>query len=437
MNKLFNVAAAIALTAPITGAFAANDEDMAAKLERLERIVMEQNNRLEKQEAEIATLRGEGTEVRALVADLTLEQEELDGALDARIEDGLAALKDSASFGLNTNIDGLKFKNDARFRYQIVDDGASSDQEQLRLRLRLGATYMNKAQDWEFGLGFEVGSASDDSANTTYNSGTTFQSLSVFLDYAYAKHNMDAFTVTVGQFKNPLKTTNMLWDSDIRPIGIAAQFSDAGFFATAGLFNADDGDSSREDDSYLAALQVGFESEGEDAEYGVALGYLHGNASAGEELASLNNDDYDIQIVDLYGWFGTSAGDVDLGLFGHYAMNIGADGVSALGGTEQADDNDQSWSLGGSAKLGKVKAKYSYKHIESEGALHSINDSDFGDEVSSGAAAYEGTNVEGHSLGLSYSFNKNVSFGVTGLFSEQIEGSADADLYQFDLLYKF
>lgn len=424
MKNLFKVATAIALTAPFVGSFAA-ETDLATKLEQLERIVMEQNSRLNQQEAEIQALRGQGTETRALVMDLDAE---LDSTLDARIADGLAALKDGSSITLGKGIDGLTLKNDARFRYQIIDDGGANDDERLRLRLRTGATYVNKAEDWEFGVGMEVGSSSADSANANLNNTGTFSSLDVFLDYAYAKHKWDAFTVSVGQMKNPLKTTNLMWDGDVRPVGAAASFADAGFFATLAWFDAHRGLGNRNADANALAGQIGFESQGEDAEFGLALGYLVGNEQFDRSVAGGNNADYDAQIVDLYGWFGSSAGEVDFGFFGHGAMNLGADGASMVAG-QQADDNDLAWAFGANAKIGALKLSYAYKYIEADSVIGALNDSDFG--------ATATTNVEGHSLGASYSFTKNVSFAATALFAEDIEGAGEADTYQFDLTYKF
>ena len=92
MNKLFNVAAAVAI-APLTGAFAGEaDGDLAARLAQLEKIVAEQSARIEQQEAQLSAVRSYEAPQRALVSDLV--QEELDSVLDARIEDGLAAMKE-------------------------------------------------------------------------------------------------------------------------------------------------------------------------------------------------------------------------------------------------------------------------------------------------------------------------------------------------------
>ena len=58
---------------------------------------------------------------------------------------------------------------------------------------------------------------------------------------------------------------------------------------------------------------------------------------------------------------------MDFGLFGHVALNIGADGPSEVAG-QQAGDNDMAWYLGGYAKLGKIKANRWLVITEGKGA---------------------------------------------------------------------
>lgn len=405
----------------------ANNADLEARLARLEALVQQQQQTIGKQQQELQALRGSagpaiGTQMRVT-----------DDRIRTEVKEALAEL---GPIKLGKNVDQLALKNDARFRYQRdhIDGSSSNDIEKLRLRLRLGGIYTNKAEDWKFALGLEVGSSSHDSANTTYNKDKTFQSLSVYLDYAYAQHSWETVDLTVGQMKNPFTTTNMLWDSDIRPVGVALSYDNDGLFATLAGFDAHRGSSDTRADALFVGGQIGFEAESEAASWGAAIGYLAGNEAVDHYLADQNgNADYDSQIGDIYAWASTDVGEADVKVFAHAATNFGADGDSTVSG-ELAEDNDFAWSLGGQVKVDKFKFKYAYKHIEADAIIADLTDSDFGSQAGTSAG---NTNVKGHSVGAGYKLNKNVELSLTGLFYEDIEGDTEADLYQLDLKYKF
>jgi len=427
MKNFFKIAAAAAVVAPFSGAIAADNADVMAKLQQLEAIVQQQ-------QAEITALRGDTTQNRALVADLV--QEEIDAALDARIEEGLAAIKDSSSLSLGAGIDGLALTGEVRFRYEQNDGGgAATDGDNYGVRLRLGGIWTNKSDDTEIGVGVTVG-AGGNSAENVYN-GSANGNDNLWVDYAYAKHNMDAFSITVGQQINPFVTTDLLWDEDVRPVGITAGFEDAGFFATAGVIlltdNADEGfNPSTDAEATITAGQVGFKSDGEDANYTLALGYYHGNSETGNDVlggVAGSANDYDVQILDLVGSFNTTAGDIGLGIHGHYAVNFGADGTGQAG-MANADDEDQAYSIGITAGLEKLSAAYTYKHIENDAAIRGLNDNDFGRNTGS-------TNVEGHEIGVGYAISDNIDLGLNVFLYEQINGNLDGELYQLDLSYQF
>ena len=427
MKNIFKIAAAVAVAAPFTGAIAADNADVMAKLQQLEAIVQQQ-------QAEITALRGDNTTNRALVADLV--QEEIDAALDARIEEGLAAIKDSSSLSLGAGIDGLAITGDARFRYEKIDDvGATADGDSYGVRLRVGGVWTNKSDDTQVGVGVTLGAGR--ASDSMYGAPGAFGSDNLNLDYAYATHNMDAFSVTIGQMINPFVTSDILWDEDVRPVGIVAGFEDAGFFATAGVLNYNDiseGTNGNGAEALITAGQVGFKSDGEDANYSLALGYYHGNAELANDVAGAGDTSYDVQILDVVGSFNTTAGDIGLGIHGHYAINFGADGAVGTGQMNLAgqnpDDNDQAYAIGITAGLEKLSAGYTYKHIESDSVIGALNDNDFGRGISS-------ANVEGHEFGVGYAISDNIDLGLNVFLYEQVEGTADGELYQLDLSYQF
>jgi hypothetical protein len=140
---------------------------------------------------------------------------------------------------LSPAVSELKLYGDLRLRYQYdTRDGqldpspvgihqdrdeddrspSGSQQSRWRFRLRLGAEF-KLGEDW-FG-GVELSTAqSSDSGNQTFENG--FDDYSIFISKAYLGWNPnDALTITAGKIPNPFYTTELVWDADITPTGVA------------------------------------------------------------------------------------------------------------------------------------------------------------------------------------------------------------------------
>jgi hypothetical protein len=366
-------------------------------------------------------------------------KQEVDAAIE---EQGLAQVKDAAQITLGSAIDGLTLKGDLRLRYELrEEDGAAAatdrERDRFRTRFRLGGVWKNSSESWEVGAGLATGGAGATSTNATWDN--TFETGDIRLDYAYAKHSMDnGVTLALGQQKNVFQTSYILWDSDIRPAGATVHYGQDMLFATAGAYNLFANDTADRDDmGNLYAAQTGIKADFEGTNAMLAVGYyaFDGNVYEQQGLAG-----YDMSLVDLYATVGTEVGDVSLGAFGQYAMNLDAD--SAVGSqtgiaTIDPEDEDTAWVVGASAGMGKFKLGYSYAHIEADGVPFFLKDADFGSGIGFGD-----TNVKGHKLSAGYKVTKNFSLGATAFLYEPIEGSPlyrndDVTLYQVDLGYKF
>jgi hypothetical protein len=133
----------------------------------------------------------------------------------------------------------LKLYGDLRLRYQYDNrDGqldpfpvgvhqdrnegdrspSGSQQSRWRFRLRLGAEF-KLAENWFGGFELSTGQASD-TGNQTFENG--FDDYDIFISKAYLGWNPnDALTFTAGKIPNPFYTTELVWDSDITPTGVA------------------------------------------------------------------------------------------------------------------------------------------------------------------------------------------------------------------------
>jgi len=325
------------------------------------------------------------------------------------------------------------------------------EKSRFRHRVRLGGVWKNPSEDWEIGLGLEAGSSDGTSANQSWNKNSTWESGSVYLDYAYAKHRFgdSGLSLTLGQHKNPWKCSMLTYDSDLRPTGATLAYDQDALFASIGAYNLR-GDSkvTGSGDQSLANMyggQIGMKFKGDNLKGLLAMGFHYYDDETGEyQLAA---EDYNYQIGSLYGEIGGKAGDVDLKAVGEFAMNFGADNDFSQGAAKgrasadpaqyDAEDNDMAWLLGFQAKYGKVAAKYSYAYIEGDSVPWFMSDSDFGAGVKTSGSV----NVQGHVLGLSYDLSKNLSLGATMMLTELIEPAAgnddDGTLYQLDISYKF
>src|SRR5438477_4667710 len=140
---------------------------------------------------------------------------------------------------LSTPITEIELYGDARLRYEvrtaqsgppdtITAPGENTQRDRFRYRLRLGLRG-TLADDWFFGLRLET-SANPRSTNVTIGdeaSGGPFSKGSDGINVGQAYLGYKGFrdiTLTGGRMPNPLITTLMVWDADIKPEGAAQQW---------------------------------------------------------------------------------------------------------------------------------------------------------------------------------------------------------------------
>jgi hypothetical protein len=170
------------------------------------------------------------SEVAAVRSELAKENERATPRLEKSLKDKLK---------LSTPVSELKLYGDLRLRYQYDQrDGqldplfisehqdrdeddrspSGSPQSRYRFRLRLGAEF--KLGDHWFG-GVELSTAqASDSGMQTYENG--FDDYSIYISKAFVGWRPnDVLTLTAGKMTNPFYTTELVWDSDITPTGVA------------------------------------------------------------------------------------------------------------------------------------------------------------------------------------------------------------------------
>jgi len=400
---------------------------------------------LKKQQKQIEMLQQNAKELKNTVQkQQTVHNEALTHYIKNEIDRALEA-KGTGLLTLGSNVENLTIKGDLRVRYEVISAGDEGDLDHFRQRFRLGFLWKTN-EGWEIGAGLATGHANGGSngakgatsSNDTYSRQSPFENGDIFLDYAYAKHKWENTSLTLGQHKNPFVSTSLLWDSDVRFVGVTGQWAspDSGFFATGGAYVVQTFDSASDenDDANLLAAQLGYEANGLTA----ALGYYHFDSATTVDTIGAATGDDNIQLVSAYLEYAGKTDSFKYKVYGEYTINIGADDSTSSQAAGSQESEDQAFVLGAEIGVDKWKFKYAYARFESDSALSSLSDADFGNTVGTGTGV---NNVEGHILGVSYNVTKNFQVGGKVILAEEVEDSgnnaSDGELLQIDFLYKF
>ncbi|WP_447725167.1 putative porin [Sphingomonas koreensis] len=351
------------------------------------------------------------------------------------------------------------------------------DRYMLRYRARLGVEA--KITD-QVKVGFRL--ASGDNAgpvSTNETLGDFFQKDGIYIDRAYVELSpFEQVTLTGGRMPNPFYSTDLVWDTDINPEGVAASLSyqfgedalNTRLFATGGWFPLQE----RELDPYdrnLIAGQAGFEFEpAAKLKIKAAGAYYHfrnvqgiRNAPDGSRLndftaplfLSQGNSLFDLRtdgVTSLPGLAskfelvtGTGSisyagfGDIGVKLTGEYVRNIGFDRaeIAARRVGEPASVPPENYGyqirldVGHDkiAKLGDWQLGVGYKRVGTDAVLDVFTDSDFG---------LGGTDVKGYLIEAQLGVFANTAVGLNWYSTKSINRAPfDVDVLQINLTSGF
>ena len=126
---------------------------------------------------------------------------------------------------------GLNFSGDFRLRHETtskqepgeVPDVFRDPRRRGVVRFRLG---MSKEVNGLFKFGARLATGSPDDPNTTdVTMGDFVNDLSISLDQVYLELRYQDLFVTGGKFGNPFLKTELVWDGDVNPQGLAASYT--------------------------------------------------------------------------------------------------------------------------------------------------------------------------------------------------------------------
>lgn len=420
----------------------------------------------------------------ALGAANTARAQSADALLDKLVEKGILSVKEAndlreqtdknfatayaAKSGMPEWVTSVKFNGDIRGRYEgfFSDNDAFTDRNRFRYRLRagFGITMLD-----DFEVGFRLGSGDLDSAGTItsgedpISSNQTFQnnasSKGIFIDTAYFKWSplhtpqwSGAFTI--GKMDNPFVFSDLVFDGDYTPEGIAQQFgyqinSAHAVKLNSGQFVLDELAGSHAD-PWMVAAQLRLESMW-NAKWSSSLGFSFLSIQNSEQLTSssvpninvgnlryatrnangtytLGAPVYDFNpvVVDAALTYNLESAPLYTGVFpvrvfGEFIHNPGA------------DSENEGWQAGVTfGKAGKRKTwelTYRYKYLGGDAWWEEVVDSDSGGFYQNagpvapapaaatlrapGTGYGSGTNIKGHVVKAGYSPFDHVTVNVT------------------------
>jgi polyhydroxyalkanoate synthesis regulator phasin len=374
------------------------------------------------------------TEAKDLIGEMEKENQKQQEEITQAAKN--AAVEETKGKSIPKWAEKIVFKGDFRLRYQYEDTDNDNNPSRSRGRYRLRAGVVADIHDqWKAGFGITSGGANPRSTLQSFDNG--FETPDLRLDYAFASYMPYKFvTITGGKFKNPIwQPTVFLWDSDIRPEGIAAQFKyklDQGegieLFATPAFFVLDEFNATTKD-PVMWLLQAGAKWNVTDGIYlkGAGTYYapdnVEGNSftySAGTNSTDAAGDlvnDYNAIVGDLEAGF-TFPGPVPFAAVVGQYVKSDADAPSGGAGF----DDDEGWLAGfkfGHKKLdqfGTWLFGYNYRRLERDAWPDFLPHSSF----------YNGsTNAKGHEFVLKFGIHKNIDLTVDYFRTEQIRLDAD------------
>ena len=356
-----------------------------------------------------------------------------------------AVIKEAKTKILPEWVQKTKLTGDFRLRYQWDDRDDSDQRNRFRFRARL-ALETKIAETLKFTFGIASGPNDPRSTNQTFTDVFSHKQLNI--DLANVAWTPYAWVTAIGgKMKNPVYTVDQLiWDNDIRPEGVAAQFNrkfndDVSGFLNAGVFILGENANSN-NNPYMFVIQPGIDwniAECTKLKYALGwtnipniegkqqLAYSSGTNTYEKDAAGKNIYKYGYNLLSMTGELGFKNpihNTVNYAaLFGEFTHNTAA---------SKRNNGFMTGFYFGDEKVtnkGQWQFKYSFRRLESDADLDVLPDSDF----------YGGsTGAYGHKATFQYGLMKNVWYEMNYFRSEKLSSPKDPEnLLQTDLNFKF
>lgn len=312
-------------------------------------------------------------------------------------------------------LENLTVSGDFRLRYENNSSfGERPSWDVGVLRGRLAAQYK---LDESWSLGARIATGDSDNPRSTDLTLSDFASdLEVSLDQAYVAFNRGNLFLTGGKFAKPFQSTELVWDGDVNPQGLAGRYDLVdrdGLSATVSgiYFIIDTPTLAERSDMWGSQLSLGMQPASawhlsvSAAYYDYEIGILDlpGSSSARGNNLTAGGDSFvsDFDLLDTIGTLEYS------GLGGQWHVKLVASFAKNLGARVP---DDTAWGadlfLGGLNEPGHFLLRYGYSSVETDAVLGLFSNDNI-------ALA---TNYELHTVSIDYELAEHIFLGLTQYF---------------------
>ncbi len=327
----------------------------------------------------------------------------------------------------------ISMKGDLRYRHEMVDKDGSEVRNRQRVRARLSLT---AEPEENLTIGLRLVSGSDDPVSSNQTLDDAFASKDFGLDRAFFawEHPASNTRVTGGKMGNPFHQpakTELLWDGDLSPEGMALQhtFTQGNtriIVNGAGLWLDE---RKADNDAIMYGAQGMVIHQMENMKFTAGGSYfdytnLQGALFDDDFFGNTNDDDAfstDFTLVEFFAELGFEIADKPVTIFADFVTNQGA------------DTDNQGYLFG--AKLGKAKKpgtwqlKYNYREVQKDAVMGALTDSDF---------RGGGTDGKGHEIGFGYQMTGKSTLALSYFVNTLgVENGTDYNRLMADLKFKF
>jgi len=350
---------------------------------------------------------------------------------------GLGMVTSSDTFADENWSERIKLKGDFRYRYEFIGEEDKDDRHRNRIRLRLGIhAKVNETVD----VAAVLATGGEDPVSTNQSLDSQSSTKDIRLDQGYfAWKALDGLTVKGGKFNNPFYKpvkSELLWDSDFRPEGLALQYNKNNLLFNGGFFYVEE--RSQADDSFLFGSQLGYSATINGTKMTIGTGYFDYTEIKG---LSLSHFDYLEAEGDSFGNTLDAEGKFvndykEWELFGDVTFKIKSHAISLFLDyvfNTEADENETGYLVGFKVNKASIPGswdfRYIYREVEADAVFGTFSDSDF---------IGGGTDGKGHELNFGYQIGKGWKLSATYFMNEiGLDDGQDYDRVQIDLKFKF
>jgi hypothetical protein len=326
----------------------------------------------------------------------------------------------------------LALHGDFRYRHELISSQGAKQRNRHRIRVRVG---MDATLSDDTRAGFQIASGTGDPVSNNQTLDNGFDGKQVTFSQAYMSHGFGAATLTAGKMGNPFYVpgkSELVWDSDLNPEGLALTYRHSDSFANIGGFWIDERSGSA--DSLLVGAQAGHSWKNTDtgAHFTLGLGYY-------DYLHTKNQASF-VDAADSFGNTVNAAGKYandfnELNIFTEYGFGLSGRSAKVFADyvtNTAASAHDTGWLAGVSADTKQhhaVSYRLIYRRMEKDAVPGAYTDSDFGGG---------GTDSKGMELGLDYNVTKLAKASLSYFINDQgIAAGRNYNRLQLDYALKF